>query len=614
MEPTASFEFAIDEDTSFSNCKLKMGRRKGSRGSGKKLNKEKEEEKIVELTEEEQELLLAKKRKFDEKEEEDFVIAKKRSMETQEESETDRSSRSDENNNASIDKNTYASESREIIFSPQNKGKKSDVVPQINKTVTVDGIELNVRMDEDNFSGSSDDSEIEEDEQVDLNESLDSEPEKTPRMKFKNTRVFTTEEKRMKELKSDPTAMRLIKQLASELQTKGKKNLNRNSRQSNCDKLKTANCKKRAETEIVKSPSDTTVYVPALKQKLIQEANTSPKNRGTVFNTETISNILDQMRAEIPIGDNAAAGCSHWTGNEEQPTRKGMQSIRANDDNTAAKERANELMRQAERFRAEVSAPPGRNQTNNFPIQNDNNFMAVPPVDYSITDSEDAEFSNATCHVDMPTESKIARGQFLEVEKLAPKYKGGKFKPDDQKRMELVNRDGMSYFVPAVEKDEKINSFSKWEQCFRVYAAIYCKYNPHRGAEIWQYVHNLSIAAATFTWENVANYDYMFRQMMAKKPQRSWGKTNTQLWTLTMKDRIVAGQNYNQNNVKKPRFGDWRDNCCWRYNRNKCKKQNCRFDHKCSYCGSYSHIFLHCNKRKSKGSAESSGANKDSKS
>ena len=47
---------------------------------------------------------------------------------------------------------------------------------------------------------------------------------------------------------------------------------------------------------------------------------------------------------------------------------------------------------------------------------------------------------------------------------------------------------------------------------------------------------------------------------------------------------------------------DWRDRCCWRYNRgNRCKKWNCNYDHRCNYCGSYNHGRYNCPKRKHEG-------------
>ena len=50
--------------------------------------------------------------------------------------------------------------------------------------------------------------------------------------------------------------------------------------------------------------------------------------------------------------------------------------------------------------------------------------------------------------------------------------------------MELVNRDGRTYFVPATDRDKSgiISNFSRWEQAFRVFSDIYTHCNVNRAA------------------------------------------------------------------------------------------------------------------------------------
>ena len=229
----------------------------------------------------------------------------------------------------------------------------------------------------------------------------------------------------------------------------------------------------------------------------------------------------------------------------------------------------------------------------------------VPPVDYDINDTDD-DCLQSTAHVDNTTSVNIGKGGFVDLDKIAPKQRDLR-SVDDEKRMELVTHNGQTYFAPVKDK-LKIDNVHKWERAFRVYATIYSKYNPHRAFEICQYIQTIQMAAASFAWDNVAYYDYYFRQRMAKKPQRCWGKVFTELWTLSMHDPVNRNTNnfmqqqHNSSN-NSGRFGDWRDNCCWRYNKNKCKKpaNECKYEHKCSYCGSFSHIFLNCHKRRRSG-------------
>ena len=121
----------------------------------------------------------------------------------------------------------------------------------------------------------------------------------------------------------------------------------------------------------------------------------------------------------------------------------------------------------------------------------------------------------------------------LNLECLLPKKRNAKV---DENRLEWVSKDGMTFLAPMQDKEFKINNVRRWEQAFRVYAAIYCNANPTRAGEIWQYIHVINNAASTYQWDNVSYYDATFRQLMAEKPGRRWSKTFVQLWQLALKD------------------------------------------------------------------------------
>ena len=101
---------------------------------------------------------------------------------------------------------------------------------------------------------------------------------------------------------------------------------------------------------------------------------------------------------------------------------------------------------------------------------------------------------------------------------------------------QLIAQGTQSYLCPPNDSrgGMKINSVKKWDQAFRVYAAIYTQANPTRSSEIWQYVYVIHTAATSNPWDNVAFYDITFRELMASKPWRSWGKTYTQGWNMAL--------------------------------------------------------------------------------
>ena len=196
----------------------------------------------------------------------------------------------------------------------------------------------------------------------------------------------------------------------------------------------------------------------------------------------------------------------------------------------------------------------------------------------------------------------------MDLDKLLPQDKsvnGFSMEDEHPNRLELIHEGNHAYMVPYQERGNRVNGLHKWDQAFRIYAAIYSEPNLQRAGEIWQYIHTIHTAAANYSWESVVFYDFMFRQLMASKPWRNWGKTYSQEWNLTLKASGPSGRNHGHNNqgagVSGPQSAskvkDWCDNCCWHFSCNKCENQDCNFDHRCHYCGDWNHGYYNCWKR-----------------
>ena len=198
---------------------------------------------------------------------------------------------------------------------------------------------------------------------------------------------------------------------------------------------------------------------------------------------------------------------------------------------------------------------------------------------------------------------KIECGEFVDLEKLLIR---NQVKWRDYDRLEFITHEGQTYLAPAGgDREPKVNGIRRWDQAFRVYVAIYSKANPHHAAEIWQYIHVINTAASNYIWENVAYYDFTFRQMMGKNPNRSWAKLFGQLWNLAMCNLIDRNrQNYQNYQGTNPgsvsKQGSNRQTTgkrpCWKFNKNLPCEPNCDFECKYSYCGSYTHSVLNCYK------------------
>ena len=184
-----------------------------------------------------------------------------------------------------------------------------------------------------------------------------------------------------------------------------------------------------------------------------------------------------------------------------------------------AKQKSKDLIIGAEKFKDSTNPPPGM-----VSIIGPAGLVMTGPQ--GVMDMDD-QFFHVTCHVDQGLKDKIAKGEFVDLEKLLPKIRTGR----TENKLDLVYRDGQSFFVPA-QTEIKINGIRRWEQAFRIYAAIYSQANPTWAAEIWQYVHVINTAANSYVWENVASYDYTFRQLKSHYPQRNWAKIYNQMWSM----------------------------------------------------------------------------------
>ena len=380
----------------------------------------------------------------------------------------------------------------------------------------------------------------------------------------------------------------------------------------------------------VKSPSDSELYTPAIKRaKCLQLGNPtasviSEQTEGNDLMEEFLHNVDNPMFTSQRINEELSKirlGVNTAQSQDPRPTTSEAQrgvgqaaaaasvpprmSVEPNKDRI--KNTVDQAILDAERFKATLQQPVPGIKFNNIPNNARCDLDQIKQLRY--LDSEDDEFFHTTCHIDPQMRAKIEKGDFVELEKLLQRKL--MLDPEQDGRMHLVNRDGVSYFVKAIDRDTKIHNYSKWEQAFRTYITIYCGANPHRSAEILQYVNVIHRASKIFNWENVARYDYVFRQLMAVKPHRSWAKIYTQMWNINLNEPIKRFQE--QNGKSGGGMGTTstkKDGICWRFNKNTCKfGKSCKFEHRCSYCNILGHSAANChrkqnNGRKSEGKSE----------
>ena len=282
-----------------------------------------------------------------------------------------------------------------------------------------------------------------------------------------------------------------------------------------------------------------------------------------------------------------------------------------------AEERVAKNTREAEAAKVRAFDVPGE-QLNNLHIirgirELRQNVEEAAPI-YRI----DEDYLLVASHVDETIRGKILNHEFVDFTKLLRRER----QMDDdtaQQKMTIVNKGGLSYWVPLAEK-QVINGYYKWDQAFRVFLDIYTGYYPERTSELIQYSHIIQQAAMSYSWENVYQYDREFRRHIERHQTRSWGVILQQAWTMFLKDRVVftpskastgsggeRGENKGSGVARK---------LCIPFNRGHCKYgARCKFEHKCGFCGKYGHGTFNCRKAQAvSGKESSSGGHKtDSK-
>ena len=174
--------------------------------------------------------------------------------------------------------------------------------------------------------------------------------------------------------------------------------------------------------------------------------------------------------------------------------------------------------------------PPGRNNSGNVLASLDK-----AKQDYRFVAQMDEDYLVIGGHIDETMQGKIIRGEYIDFGKLLPR---DKIIVEEDGKMELVIKNGRTFWVP-VSETTVINSFSKWEQAFRIYSNVFTRTYPGKSSELIQYNHIIHSIAMQYIWDNVYSYDKEFRIHMAKHhPNHSWAVILQQAWSMKLRDRL----------------------------------------------------------------------------
>ena len=490
----------------------------------------------------------------------------------------------DKNNNASVSasKRNYKKEDKAMPSNSKQTKHPNQTTPKSTKIPSTSGKRKLVIETEDEMEFEGDYEDIEDEEIVPVEYSQKSpENQQLPKRKkgetveMPNAEAFQQIMRELAEVK---------KQLNQRTETQNKGIIDEKTETATKTVEKTG--KSRKEPEF--SPSNETIYMPAVRKA----DDTEYRNLVNKLKIHSISPIVENRKRTIsnPTNNDNVNIDQFLTGirdevssSDEEPFNKRMPPRRLEFRESSDEERqdpmvnvrtqAKDRILAAEKHRAQVEAPKGMG------------------IDRSVEILDDDELMHVAYSTDESVNDKVEQGKFIEMDKLYNKSEDFAEGSEDGK-MVLVNKGGWTAWEPATKR-QKITNVFQWEKAFRVYMAIYTKANPTKSSEMIQYLHTIHHAASKYAWNNVAYYDRVFRKWMEKNPNRSWGKTLNQMWNICLTDPIGRGSYSNQqsNGKKEGR------STCWKFNKGHCSYPNCKFIHKCTYCGGTSHGAATCFKK-----------------
>ena len=212
-------------------------------------------------------------------------------------------------------------------------------------------------------------------------------------------------------------------------------------------------------------------------------------------------------------------------------------------------------------------------------------IMFEVPVKFN-TSQIDEDYQMIDSHLDDSLKHKIQAFEYVDFARLISKNKS--LRDEERQRLEIVNKNGMSFLSPVAEGNIMINSYGKWEQAFRIYSNVLTTKFPAKSTELLQYNHTIHSASSTYVWDNVYAYDKEFRHHIARHPYRSWGVI-LEAWTMLLKDRARSEGFFQKGSFNKMAK---KGKICKRFNRGRCMYGLlCKYEHRCAIpkCGKFGH-------------------------
>ena len=202
------------------------------------------------------------------------------------------------------------------------------------------------------------------------------------------------------------------------------------------------------------------------------------------------------------------------------------------------------------------------------------NLSIGQPEQPSILKCADDDLS---AHVPKQLKQKIWSNAYINIAlllkgntELADMFSGGLLQ---------VSSDGKIEARPRTSK-EKVMNIDQWSDAFLIFASIYLQQFPNKTQQLLKYMSVIRDASRKYPVNAWRTYDEQIR-MRQSLQTHDWGKLNADLWMRTMSTGPSTGI------------------ACREFNKGSCQFARCRYEHKCTLCGSFQHGMFRCTVGKS---------------
>lgn len=211
-------------------------------------------------------------------------------------------------------------------------------------------------------------------------------------------------------------------------------------------------------------------------------------------------------------------------------------------------------------------------------------------------------------HIPQKIKDKIWRGEYIHFGLLLKSAK--ELAVDPMLDGDLVLKGGTLTVIN--KKSDAIHNIHTWTTAFIIYMDILLERWPGKAREYLKYMHNIRLAATRNPQGWVA-YDEQFRLKKVRFPSSSWGLIDQELWIVhvathysttfppssnyTENRQSAVGQNSGNQSTFQNRGGGFQRfrQRCFRFNEDRCTfGKKCKFEHRCSKCGSGTHGAIRC--------------------